>query len=93
MVRAHARKSQRLALLLSVDDPLVSLVDAFFGVVCSDFDASIAGIFFKGFVSFYCLLGGGGLLQVSEAETQYLVDIDRYVFLALGCQDPRHLGN
>ena len=91
MVRFHAHKSQWLALLMAVDDPLVSAEDFVVGMVLSDVDALIAGIFFKGFSSFDCLVGGCCILQVSESETRDVVNIDCCIFVVLGRQDPRHL--
>ena len=49
VVCIHACKSQWLALLLAVDDPLFSVEDVVAGVVWSYVDASIAGIFSNGY--------------------------------------------
>ena len=78
---------------MAVDDPLVSAEYDVVGVVCSNVDSLITDIFFKCFFSFEYLVGSCSILRVSEAETRDLVDIDRCKFLALGFQDPRHLGN
>ena len=92
-MRIHARKIQWLFLILAVDDPIVCAEDDVFGGVWSDVDALIGGIFFKGLFSFECHVSGNGFLQVSEYETQDLVNIDRCLVLTIGRKDPRHMGD
>ena len=47
----------------------------------------------RGYFQTVIFVGSRIILQVSEAETQDLVKIDRCVYVALGIQDPCHLGD